>query len=96
MFTKKDLIEKIAQNEEIAISKKKTEQVIDEFLKIISTALKYGESVSLHKFGTFEVSERKAKAGINIKTGERIVHAARKAPHFKASKFLKDEVKNYA
>ena len=43
-------------------------------------------------FGTFKVTERKAKKGRNPATGEAIQIPAKKAPIFKAGKALKDAV----
>ena len=43
-------------------------------------------------FGTFEVSERKAREGRNPQTKETIQIEASKAPKFKAGKALKDMV----
>jgi DNA-binding protein HU-beta len=44
-------------------------------------------------FGTFAVSERKARTGRNPKTGEAIEIPASKSAKFKAGKSLKDELK---
>ncbi|PID51623.1 MAG: hypothetical protein CR954_00845 [Candidatus Moraniibacteriota bacterium] len=44
-------------------------------------------------FGTFGVSKRKARDGVNPATGEKIKIAATTVPKFKAGKSLKDAVK---
>lgn len=93
MVTKKTLINKISQNEEIGLSKKKIEEVVDNFLNLISACLKCNETVQLGKFGTFDVGERKARIGMNVRTGEKQTYPATKFPRFKASKNLKEEVK---
>ena len=43
-------------------------------------------------FGTFEVTERKAREGRNLQTGEPMTIAASKAPKFRPGKALKDMV----
>ena len=43
-------------------------------------------------FGSFKVSQRKAKTGRNPKTGEAIKIKARNVPKFTVSKALKDAV----
>ena len=54
--------------------------------------VKKGEKIQLVGFGTFEVSERAARTGLNPRTKETIEIAASKAPKFKAGKALKDLV----
>ena len=51
-----------------------------------------GDDVALVGFGTFTVSERAARDGINPLTKEKIHIPAAKAPKFKAGKALKDAV----
>ena len=62
-------------------------------LAAIQKALQKGDAVTLVGFGTFDVTERKAREGRNPKTGEAINIAAKKVPVFKAGKGLKDAVK---
>lgn len=59
----------------------------------IRDTLAKGEEIALVGFGTFKVTERKAKTGRNPQTGETIQIPAKKAPIFKAGKALKDAVK---
>ncbi len=54
--------------------------------------MKKGEKVQLVGFGTFEVTERKARDGRNPQTGAVMQIAASKAPKFKAGKALKDMI----
>jgi DNA-binding protein HU-beta len=58
----------------------------------ITKALKKKETVMLVGFGTFTVSQRKARKGRNLKTGEEIKIRAKKVPKFAAGKALKDAV----
>ena len=58
----------------------------------IIEALVNGDEVTMVGFGTFKVTERKAKKGRNPATGEAIQIPAKKAPIFKAGKALKDAV----
>lgn len=74
------------------ISKKDAEKAIAAFTDVVTQALKDGEKVQIIGFGTFEVSERGARTGINPHTKETIEIAASKAPKFKAGKALKDAV----
>ena len=62
------------------------------FTDVVAEELKKGEKIQLVGFGTFEVSERAARTGLNPRTKETIEIAASKAPKFKAGKALKDLV----
>jgi len=48
--------------------------------------------VTLVGFGTFDVSERKARTGRNPRTGAALKIKAAKVPKFRAGKTLKDAV----
>ena len=78
--------------EKAGVSKKDAEAAVKAFEEVVVEALIKGEKVQLVGFGTFEVAERPARAGINPQTKETIEIAASKAPRFKAGKALKDAV----
>ncbi len=88
---KKDLIEKLADKKNL--SKVQAGECLNFILDEITGSLKKGKDVTLTGFGTFSVVKRKARMGVNPKTGEQIKIAATKAPKFKAGKSLKDAVK---
>jgi len=90
-MTKAELIEKMAK--EAKVTKAAANKAIDSFVDGVKKALKKGESVTLIGFGTFSVTQRKARKGRNPQTGKEIKIAARKAPKFKAGKALKTAVK---
>ena len=82
----------VAIAEQAEISKKDAEKALTAFTNAVTTELKKGGKVQLVGFGTFEISERKAREGKNPQTGAKIKIAASKAPKFKAGKALKDAV----
>ena len=55
-------------------------------------AMKEGDKVQLVGFGTFEVSKRPERQGINPATKEKITIAAANVPKFKAGAALKKEL----
>jgi DNA-binding protein HU-beta len=59
----------------------------------VSISLKKKGKVTLVGFGTFAVAHRKAKLGINPKTGQKISIKAKYVPVFKAGKALKEKVR---
>ena len=66
---------------------------MDCVISSIIKALGKGGPVSLIGFGTFKVSEKKARKGRNPQTGEEIDIAASKVAKFVAGKALKEAVK---
>ena len=77
-----ELIEKIAANP--GLTKADSKKALDATLAAIKDALAADEKVALVGFGTFAVSERPAREGINPATKEKIQIAAKKVAKFKA------------
>lgn len=75
------------------LSKKDVVAAVDAFQEVVTDALVKREKVALVGFGTFQTSDRKARAGINPKTGEKIQISARTVPKFVVGKALKEKVK---
>jgi DNA-binding protein HU-beta len=90
-MTKADLIESVAAR--LDLQKGQAERAVNLVFEDIVKALRTGDKVNISGFGTFAVSERKARTGRNPKTGESIVIPASKSAKFKAGKSLKDELK---
>ena len=81
-----------AVQEATQLKKKDAEAAFVAFVDTIKESLKKGEKVQLIGFGTFESKKRPARVARNPRTGEEIKVKASKAPVFKASKALKDEM----
>ena len=81
-MNKSELIEKIAAN--AGLTKADSKKALDATLAAIKDALAADEKVALVGFGTFAVSERPAREGINPATKEKIQIAANKVAKFKA------------
>ena len=64
--------------------KTKGKKAIEAFASSISSALKKGDKVALIGFGTFSVSERSERTGINPSTKATITIPAKKVAKFKA------------
>lgn len=87
-MNKQELIDAVAIAADI--SKIAAATAVESVLDNIAKALKKDERVTLIGFGNFSVSNRKARIGMNPKTGEKIQIPARKAPKFTPSAALKD------
>ena len=73
-------------------TKADTERNLEAFINVVSDNIKMKEGVKLVGFGTFAVSDRKARVGRNPQTGEEIQIPARKVPVFRPGKELKTMV----
>jgi len=90
-MTKTELIEKMAKDAKV--TKAAADKAINSFVDGVKKALKKGDKVTLIGFGTFSVTQRKARKGRNPQTGAEIKISARKAPKFSAGIALKKAVK---
>ena len=90
-MNKADLIQSVSEAADL--KNKETEALLDAMTSAIADALAGGDKVAVTGFGTFAVSERKARQGRNPKTGAAINIPASKAPRFSAGKGFKDAVK---
>jgi DNA-binding protein HU-beta len=80
-MNKTDLIEKIAAS--AGITKADSKKALDATIVAIKDALASGDKVSLVGFGTFSVSERAEREGINPSTKQKITIPAKKLVKFK-------------
>jgi len=88
---KPELVEVIMQAAGIEV-KKQAVTAVDAVFDTIAKTLSKGEEVAIPGFGTFRVSRRAAREGINPRTGEKIHISAKVAPKFRAAKALKEMV----
>ena len=81
-MNKSELVEKIAMA--AGLSKVDAKKALDAAVDAIKNKLAEGDKIALVGFGTFSVSERPAREGINPATKEKITIAAKKVVKFKA------------
>jgi len=89
-MNKGELVDKIAAA--TGISKTAAGGAIDTIIEAVTGTLKKGGRVTLVGFGTFSVSQRKARNGRNPQTGSVIKIAARKVAKFTPGIELKKSV----
>ena len=89
-MNKTELIDKIAAG--AGISKGDAKKALDATTNALKEALVAGDKIQLVGFGTFSVSERPAREGINPATKEKIQIAAKKVAKFKAGAELADAI----
>jgi DNA-binding protein HU-beta len=91
-MNKSELVNSLS--EETTFSKKDVSRVLDSLTRIIERTLRKGEKVSITGFGSFWLSRRPARKGINPATKQRIDLPAVNVPRFKAGKNLRDVVRS--
>jgi DNA-binding protein HU-beta len=87
---KTELIEAVA--EAAGLTKTDSDKAVNELIKIVEATVAGGDKVTIPGFGTFSVSDRKARIGRNPQTGAEIPIAASKAPKFTAGSGFKAAV----
>lgn len=90
-MNKAELVEAVSKI--TSATKAETERTVDAIIDVVSKNIKKKDGVKLVGFGTFAVSNRKARVGRNPQTGEEIQIPARKVPVFRPGKELKESVR---
>jgi DNA-binding protein HU-beta len=85
---KSDLIDTVANATDVA--KGQVENVLSAFFDNLTTSVKGGDKVSWPGFGSFSMTQRKARMGRNLRTGAPMKIGASKAMKFTSSSVLKE------
>lgn len=93
-MNKNELINNLS--EETMFSKKDIARVLEAMKRILVRTLKKGGKVQWSGLGTFLVTTRPERAGINPATKQRIRLPETVVPKFKAGKQLKEQVRTTA
>jgi DNA-binding protein HU-beta len=89
-LNKTKIISSVAK--ECGISRLQAEKIIEATLGHIVTALRNDENVLIAGFGSFRVSQRAARTGVNPRTLKTVQISAAKVPKFSAGSALKKAV----
>lgn len=89
-ITRADVAETIY--EEIGLSRKDSNDVLDMILDEMVQELSLGNDVKLSSFGTFALRSKKARAGRNPKTGVEAVISPRRVISFKPSQTMRKTI----
>lgn len=85
-MNKTDFIAAVAEKAEL--TKTQAKRAVDAMADVIASEMKKGGKVAILGFGTFSVTERAARTGINPQTGKKIQIKARKVVKFKPGSAL--------
>lgn|SRR3990167_1596136 len=67
---------------------------VNHILELMTDALIQGRRIEIRGFGSFSLHDRPPRHAHNPKTGEKITTQAKKSPHFKPGKALRERVNN--
>ena len=87
-MTKAELVDAVSKVSDL--TRKHSEVIVDAVFSSIIDALHKGEKIELRGFGSFRVRRRDSRTGRNPKTGAGVLMPAKRVPHFKAGKELRE------
>lgn len=90
-MNKNELINQVAK--QTGLSRKEAKSGISSMLGIVVNEIAKGKKVTLTGFGTFDIGNRKARTGVNPRTGAKISIKAVKLPRFHPSKTFRTKIK---
>jgi DNA-binding protein HU-beta len=90
-MNKQDLVNKVA--EQFGLSKRQAGEIADFIFGDVMNTVRSGGEAAIAGFGSFRLVYRKARQGINPKTGEKISIPATRVPKFRPAKAFKEMVK---
>ncbi len=90
-MTRSDLVEALAQQFP-NLTVRDAEQAVKTILDAMSDALVRGHRIEIRGFGSFSVTRRPPRVGRNPRSGESVIIAEKRVPHFKPGKALRESV----
>ena len=90
-MTKSELIERLIVRQS-HISPREVEWAVKEVIEQLSSSLEDGRRIEIRGFGSFSLHHRAPRIGRNPKTGETVKLEAKRVPHFKPGKELRERV----
>ena len=89
--TKADLVD-VVYDRHGGLTKDEAAEVVDVIFKTVKRSLGRGRTVRIKNFGTFEITDRPGRIGVNPVNGEKIFIRPHKGLSFRPARRLKDEV----
>ena len=89
-MTKAELVEEVSRVSDL--TRKHSEVIVEAVFSSILDALQRGDKIELRGFGSFKIRRRDSRTGRNPKTGAGVTVPAKRVPHFKPGKELRELV----
>ena len=90
-MTRSDLVEELASRFG-QLSQRDAEMAVKALLEALGDALVQGQRIEVRGFGSFSVTQRAPRMGRNPRSGEAVAIPAKRVPHFKPGKALREAV----
>lgn len=88
-MTKADLVDAVYERHG-GLTKDEAAEIVDTILKTVKTSLRRGRTVRIKNFGTFEVTARPGRVGVNPVSGEKIFIRPHRGLSFRPARRLMD------
>ena len=82
----------VEKNSDTELQTKDIEYSVKVLVDTMTRSLAKGQRIEIRGFGSFDLNDRPARVGRNPKTGERVEVPAKRVPHFKPGKELRERV----
>jgi len=89
--TKADLVD-VVYDRHGGLTKDEAAEIVDVIFRTVKTSLADGRPVRIKNFGTFEVTRRPGRIGVNPVSGEKMFIRAHRGLSFKPARRLKDSM----
>lgn len=90
-MTRSDLVDALAERFG-QLGQRDAELAVKTILEAIGDALVKGQRIEIRGFGSFSVNQRPPRIGRNPRSGESVAIPAKRVPHFKPGKALREAV----
>ena len=90
-MTRSDLVEELAALLPF-LMQRDAEQAVKALQDVIVDALVQGQRIEIRGFGSFSIHHRPERTGRNPRSGESVLVPAKRLPHFKPGKALREAV----
>ena len=87
-MTKAELVDEVGR--QAVLTRKHSEVIVEAVFSSIIDALQKGDKIELRGFGSFRIRRRDSRTGRNPKTGAGVMVPAKRVPHFKPGKELRE------
>ncbi len=90
-MTKADLVD-VVYDRHGGLTKGEAAEIVDAIFKTVKHSLSAGRTVRIKNFGTFEITSRPGRTGVNPVSGQKIFIPAHKGLSFRPARRLKNVV----
>lgn len=88
--TKADLVD-VVYDRHGGLTKDEAAEIVDVIFQTVKSSLGSGRTVKIKNFGTFEITDRPGRVGVNPVSGERIFIRPHKGLSFKPARRLRED-----